>query len=130
MFSRIFAIVLFLTASTVQAVEYPTEVIEYIDNTRIVAFLNEPDILATETWQPFTSAPPLSMARAIDAVHARAASSRLIGIELKPIPRHKDHWFYLVKTQDMHQTKPTARYFVVLMNGKVVSALAEPESIK
>jgi hypothetical protein len=54
----------------------------------------------------------------------------LTGIELKKIPRHEKHWHYLVKTKSEVDDIVESHYFIVLMDGKVIAAIKEPESIK
>lgn len=136
MLLRILPAVLLLISSHLQADEYPVEVIEYFDNTKIVAFLNESDIVNTSTWYPSTSAPPLTIANAMDAVQKHVVPKvdsekvSLVNIELKPIPNHKNYWHYLVKTRTTNPGKLANQYYVVLMDGKVVPAIMEPESFK
>ena len=134
MLTRTLLAVLLLLSSQIQAVEYPVEIIEYIDNVRVVAFVNESDINKSPQWDP-PSAPPLSMASALSAVQSHIAPvpinrDTLIGIELKPIPRHKHYWHYLVKNKMQSEDKSVSHYYVVLMDGKVIPAIREPESVK
>jgi hypothetical protein len=134
--TRVLSVILFLLSTTIQAVEYPVEVIEYLDNTKIVAFLNESDIKKTPQWTPLSSEPPLTIAGAIDAVQKHIkpvkdlSKMNLLGIELKQIPHHKNYWHYVVKTRTKSGDLPVSHYFVVLMNGKVIPAIKEPESVK
>jgi hypothetical protein len=134
MLTRTLLAVLLLLSSQIQALEYPVEIIEYIDNVRVVAFVKESDIDKSPKWDP-PSEPPLSIANAIDAVQRYIAPSsinneNLIGIELKQIPRHKHYWHYIVKNKMLTAEKPVSHYYVVLMNGKVIPAIKEPESVK
>ena len=134
MLTRTLLAVLLLLSSQIKAVEYPVEIIEYIDNVRVVAFVNESDINKSPQWDP-PSAPPLSMANALSAVQRHIApapinSDSLIGIELKPIPRHAHYWHYLVKNKVRGEEKSVSHYYVVLMDGKVIPAIKEPESVK
>lgn len=115
---------------------FPVEIFEYIDNTKIVAFINKEDIDKTETWSPFSGTPPLTIAKALKHIKKTLTSdmkskhiSKIV-IELKQIPNHKKHWYYLVKLAYEANNKQEFHYFVVLMNGKVIAALEEPESIK
>ena len=134
MLTRTLFALLLLCSSQSQALEYPVEIIEYIDNVRVVAFVKESDIDKSPQWDP-GSAPPLSIANAISAVQQHIApapisSDTLIGIELKKIPRHEHYWHYLIKNKQRSEDRLVSHYYVVLMNGKVIPALKEPEAYK
>ena len=136
MLLRLLPIMLILFTSKIQAMEFPIEVIEYIDNSRVVAFINESDIDKTLSWTPFTSAPPLSLNSALGLIQKYATSdlklnnATLSEIELRQIPKHKNYWHYLVKMQASVDEKMRNYYFIVLMNGKIISGIREPQSIK
>lgn len=136
MISRLLPALLLLLSSNIQAVEFPVEVIEYLDDTKIVAFLNESDIVKTAQWTAPTSAPPITIANAVEAVQKYIApqnssnKTSLVDIELKQIPNHKNYWHYLVKTETADHDTLANQYYVVLMDGKVVPAIEEPESYK
>lgn len=116
--------------------EFPIEILEYVDNTKIVAFINKKDIDTTLSWSPFSNSPPLSISKALKNIKQSLSKTiqkntiSMVGIELKQIPHHKKHWHYLVKLAYEVNNKKEFHYFVVLMNGKVISALKNPESIK
>ena len=59
---------------------------------------------------PFASPPPLSINDALKAV--------------------ENYWHYLIRLKSTIDNKPRADFFVVLMDGKVISAFKEPDSIK
>jgi hypothetical protein len=133
---KIVVLSLLLISSKLFAVEFPVEVSEYIDDVKIDAYINKKDINDKSKWTPFKTAPGLSVDAALAAVDKYINSStefketRLVGIELKPIPHHEEYWHYLVKTKSVvgNETKP--HFFIVMMDGKVVSAIQEPDSIK
>jgi len=116
--------------------EFPIEVTEYIDDVKVVVYINKSDISHEAKWIPFEHSPPLSIGDALQAVEKYVNSRNdfsaleLTGIELKKIPHHEAHWHYLVKTNVKVSDKVQAHFFVVLMDGKVISALKEPDSIK
>jgi len=134
--SRMLPLLLLLFSASTQAYEFPVEIIEFIDNAKIVASIDEGDIDESLYWQPFESPPPLSIAGALDAIRTHIASdpqagrTELTGIELKQIPHHSRHWHYLVKMRTEVEGKPQPRYFIVLMTGKVIPGLREPETVK
>ena len=123
-------------SGNIQAYEFPIEIIEYIDNTRVVAFINENDIDKALAWHPVEGSPPLTVAEALKAVHEQIVSdpelenATLTGIELKQIPRHENHWHYLVKIKIQVDEVFKSHYFIVLMNGKIIPGLKEPETYK
>ena len=133
--SRLLPLLLMLSGN-IQAFEFPIEIIEFIDNARVVASINESDIDKTSYWHPFEGAPPLTMTDALDAIHEYLAAdpdlsnATLSGIELKQIPHHEKYWHYLVRMQSRATDKPGFRYFIVLMNGKVIPGLREPQTVK
>ena len=133
MLSRVLFALLLLSTQA-QAIEYPVEIIEYLDNNRVVAFVNESDIKKSPQWDP-PGEPPLSMAKAVSAVEQYIAPApingeTLIGIELKKIPRHQHQWHYLVKNKVQTEDQMVSHYYVVLMDGKVIPAIKEPEAYK
>ncbi len=126
------------TASQAKAGLWPVEIFDVMDNQRLVVFLHDEDIEASPAWQPADGGPPLTIADVLEHTQAWIANDpRLSGaevheIELKPIHQHKqDHrWYYLVQLRTMHDGKSKTSYTAVLFNGKVVAAIAEPESYK
>ncbi len=125
-----------LLSGKLYAYEFPVEIFEYIDDTKVVVFINKKDIDKSLQWYPFKGAPPLTMTDMLTKMKKYLASgkialsgARITGIELKQIPHHKDNWHYLVK---LKSNKKTIRYyyFIVLMNGKIIPAVKEVESFK
>jgi hypothetical protein len=125
-----------LFSANVLAQEFPIEIFEYIDNTKVVAFVNETDIDKTPRWAPFESPLPLTLTDALEAIQAHVKSNPelknavLSGVELKPVPHHKGYWHYLVRMKTYANNKPLSHYFIVLMDGKIVSGIREPETVK
>jgi hypothetical protein len=124
-----------LVSAKLFAYEFPLEITEYIDDVKIDAYISKSDINEALIWTPFESEPPLSMAAALQAIQAYVANTdledmTLTGIELKKLPHHEKHWHYLVKIKSEVDEVVESHYFIVLMDGKVIPAIKEPESIK
>ena len=117
---------------------WPEEVIDTMDDQRLVVFLPHEDIAASPKWLPAEGAPPLNIAGAMAHLHKwmtddpRYRETRIHEIELKPIQHHeKEHrWYYLFQLRRQGEGKRKAMYAAVLLNGKVVPAIVEPSSIK
>ena len=136
MYKKLTPLLLLLFSWKALAVEYPVEIAEYIDDIKIVAYINENDINGTSPWSPFGKPPPLSVDQALQAVQNFITTNpdftdiTLTGIELKQIPHHETYWHYLVKVKFKHNGTTQPHFFAVLMDGKVISAIKLPESIK
>ncbi|HFD31533.1 MAG TPA: hypothetical protein ENJ28_02305 [Gammaproteobacteria bacterium] len=135
MLLRLFPVVILLFSKSLFAYESPIEIIEYIDNVKVVAFISKADIKDTPAWSPFKSKPPLSIEKALNKVKLFLHKNDLQNItmheiELKRVPHHNESWHYLVKLSYKLNSEVHNHYFVVLMSGKVIAALKEPESIK
>jgi len=123
-------------AAHAQDYQFPIEIIEYVDSTRVVAFIDESDIPDAVNWHPFEEALPLTIEGAMGAVQQYIASAmvlaepRLEEVELRRIPHHENRWHYMVKIREQGEDNARIHYFVVLMNGKVIPAMREPESVK
>jgi hypothetical protein len=129
---RLLFLVLALIGGSSQAYTPSIEIIEQFDNMKLVAFFSERDIENYPIWHPTEEAPPLSIKEAIQAVNNTNGSELSIDaikeIELREISHYKHYWHYLIKTKTKAKTK--YRIYVVLMNGKVIPAVVEPESYK
>lgn len=136
MIFRVLPFLLVIASNYAQAYELPIEVIEYLDNRKVVAFINEGDIDKTQHWTPFEEAPSLTVEGALKAIKQYAAAdpeyakATLTGIELKPIPHHEGYWHYLVKLKTPFNDTFRSHYFIVLMNGKVISGIREPDTVR
>ena len=135
MLLKLLPFVILLFSKTLYAYESPIEIIEYIDNVKVVAFINKADIKKTSAWIPFKSKPPLTVEKALAKVKLFLSKNTLKSltmreIELKRVPHHNKYWHYLVKLSYKVNNQLQFHYFIVLMNGKVIAALKEPESIK
>ncbi len=115
---------------------WPLEIVEQMDDARLVVYGNEQDIDAAPSWDPGRGAPPLEIGGVVDALERWAESDprvdaiRVEEIELKPIPHRAGRWYYLVRARVESRTGPPVRYFAVLMNGRVEPAIREPMPIK
>ncbi len=117
------------------AMQFPMELIETIDDSRIVAFIHEVDIAASKVWEPSQGSVPLSIDGALKAVLESFRSDEdkdliMYEIKLKRIPHHGGHWNYLVVMKSATNHRAAEQYYVVLMSGKVVAAIREPSSYK
>jgi len=136
MLLKMLALPAVLFSVTLHASELPIEIIEYVDQTKVVTFINEEDIDKTVVWVPFEGPPPLTIAEALALVQKfiapdpEMAGSQLTEIELRRIPHHEIHWHYVVRMKAHTRDKPRSRFFIVLMNGKIIQGLREPEAIK
>lgn len=136
MYRSIVLSLLLLICGEALAYETPVEIIEYIDDVKVIAYLNKSEIAKSPQWIPFESPPPLSIQDALQAVRlylesdADFTDARLVSIELKRIPHYEQHWHYLAKVRYRVGDKIEPHFFAILMDGKLVSAIKEPESIK
>lgn len=133
-------LMLFLTCFSVNTFAYQPslEIFEDFDNVRLVAFIEEGDIQNYPLWGPLSSEPPLSISKAIQSVVKYHDTRKETGytnsidkIELRQLTaHHKNYWHYLVKVKKVSTDKTLYQMYVVLMTGKVIPAMVEPESIK
>jgi len=170
MFIKYLPFLLLLVSSRILANEYPVEIFEYLDDTKVVAFLKDSDIDKTAQWIPLETEVPLNINGALKAVSdlvlkdsdidktaqwipletevplningaLKAVSDladtddsleiiALTSIELKQIPGHPKHWHYLIKMKTESNGEIQPHYFVVLLDGKVIPAVKEPETFK
>ncbi len=126
---------LFLLSANAWAFQPSVEIIERFDDVRVVAFVSEDDLKDYPLWQPASGTPPLSVGEAIAAVtRQRSGHRHTMGeveeIELRKIAGRKDHWHYLVKLKARGAPGRGIEVYVVLMNGKVIPAIIEPEALK
>jgi hypothetical protein len=136
MYKKLFSLGLLLLSSRAMAIDFPIEVSEYIDDIKIDAYIREEDLNSSSPWSPFVSPPPLTIKQALSAIEEGEkadvdfSKTTVIGIELKPVPRHKSYWHYLVKLRTITDGESEPLYYIVLMNGKVIPAIREPDAIK
>lgn len=136
MLKKILSLLLLLTAGQTHATAFPLEIIEYIDDVKVVAFVYEEDVQQSPTWEPFETAPPIDVEDVVQKIQAYAdthpalANAKFEKVELKRIPHHPNHWHYLVAMKTPGDDHTALYYFVMLMDGKVIPALKEPASFK
>jgi hypothetical protein len=117
---------------------WPEEIIDSMDDQRLVVFLPTQDIATSPQWLPADGAPPLNIAGAVEQLKKWMASdpryrgAEIHEIELKPIHHHEhEHrWYYLFQLRHPHAGRHNVLYGAVLLNGKVIPVLAEPSPIK
>jgi hypothetical protein len=133
---RWLAVLLPLYSIGAHALEMPNEIFEYVDNERVVAFVNESDIDDAAAWKQGDDKPALSVAGVAALSHdyvERYEATRgavLDEITLRRIPQHDDDWHYMVKMHTEKDGEVSSHYLFVLMSGKVIPAINEPEAIK
>lgn len=123
----------FALSTTAYAFQPKVEIVEQFDNLRMVAFIDMMDIDTNPEWHSALGAPPLTVSGAIKAVNEYIKDSDsavdISEIELRPLPGDEKHWHYLVKiANDAKKTKYDI--YVVLMNGKIVPGIIEPQGYK
>ena len=131
---KLFVLALIVLASTAHAFESKIEIYEQFDNARVVAFVSEQDIRNSPQWNPEEQALPLSVNAAIKAVrsfiHDSSAIQKLQEIEIRKVSGFVGYWHYLVQMEAGDGAHPKSRIYVVLMDGKVIPAIIEPETFK
>ena len=130
---RFLFVAILVLSTNAYAFQPKIEIIEQFDNLRMVAFISVKDINNDPEWNPDLDSPPLSVGDAIKAVKEFSKPSKTDGkikeIEIRQVPNHEARWHYLIKTtNDAMKTKMSI--YVVLMNGKVIPAIIEPQGYK
>ena len=126
---------LYFSNAGAQGIEPNIEIIEQFDNIRTVAFVSIKDIEDSPVWTPGaaeTSAPPLTVdeaLKAIDEFSHLQESNTVREIEIRPVPKYENHWHYLIKVASETSVSKFDIY-VVLMSGKVLPAIIEPQAYK
>lgn len=128
-FSVFLVWVMLVISMSAHAFEPKIEIVEQYDDLRMVAFISAQDIDDSPVWYPDQSPPPLSLGDAISIVRSLNKTGAIKEIEIREVPKHENKWHYLVKIAD---DAKTTRYdiYVVLMNGKVIPAIIEPQGYK
>ncbi len=126
-----------LLFSTLTHAAFPVEIFEYLDNVKLVAFIQQQDIDNSQSWSPEQGEPPLGIKQVIEATMKNCQDDKNIinpaikRIELRPVPQNPDHWHYTVMVgAGAAGEKQQNHYYVVLMSGKVITAIREPEGYK
>lgn len=134
---RYLLLLLVFTSVNAQSYQPSIEVFERFDDVKLVAYINTSDIENYPLWHSLSEAPPLSIANAIQAVNELYKANNesipagtIKEIELREIPQHEKYWHYLIKIKVNNSEKPKYQVYVVLMNGKVIPAMLQPESYK
>jgi len=136
MFRAVLVGLLLSLSSGAFAFKFPIEMIEGVDGARVIVYINEEDIDTDVHWAPFEGEPPVSVGEALAAVRTHVEQNASFGdvtlrdIQLRRIPRHDNDWHYMVVLQSQRGGSPVLHYYAVLMTGKVIPAILEPESYK
>jgi len=120
----------FFLTSNAYAYQPKVEIIEQFDNLKMIAFIHKNDIDSNPEWNPNVEAPPMTTLEAIKALKsAIKAIGSIKEIEIRQIPKHSSQWHYLIKVEDETMHSKVSIY-VVLMNGKVIPGIIQPQSYK
>ncbi|WJW74998.1 hypothetical protein QVG61_10885 [Thiohalobacter sp. IOR34] len=139
MFFKAVAGLVLLASGNALAGQFPLEIFEYFDDSKIVIYAREEAIQQAPAWMPETGAPPLGIGRLIEIGNQwisrdpRLQGAHIHEIELKPIRHHESQqrWYYLVQLQRADDSgKPVKTYLAVLLDGTVLPALREPAAYK
>jgi len=125
-------LLIFITviSSSAHAFEQKIEIIEQFDNLKMIALISPEDIHNNPEWNPNLEVPPLTVSAAIQAVKNFTKILNPINeIEIRAVPKYKKKWHYLIKIAD-ESMKSKYDIFVVLMSGKVIPAIIEPQGYK
>lgn len=120
-----------LVSGAAQSAMLPTEVVENLDQYRIVLYLDQNQIDAIPAWQPGEGAPPMTLeaavARTLEWIgdNELLKAARIHELKYKPVHNYEslNRWYYLVELR-MQGTKK--RFLAVLPGGEVVPAIEEP----
>lgn len=127
------SVFLFLFSVNAHSYQSKIEIIEQFDDIKMIAFVDMEDINGNPQWVPGVNAPPLTVAQAVAVVSAfnnKAKAERpVVEIELRKVPKKKNNWHYLIKVSNSAM-KSKYDIYVVLMSGKVIPAIIEPQSYK
>jgi len=130
---RCLLIATLVLSANVHALQPKIEIIEQFDNLRMVAFIGMEDINNNPEWNPDSGAPPLTVGEAIqsvkDFIKTSDTSIDIKEIEIRPVPKREKQWHYLIKIAN-DAMKSKYDIYVVLMNGKVIPAIIEPQGYK
>ena len=121
----------FLSVATARASSLPAEVVENMDQYRIVLYLSDEQVNAIPEWQPGEGKPPMSLQDAVSHVLAwiardtSLAGAKIYELKYKPVHNYEklNRWYYLV---ELRMEAGKKRFVAVLPGGQVVSAIEEP----
>lgn len=124
-------IFIFAFSANAHSYQPKVEIIEQFDNLKMVAFINMEDVNDNPKWMPGNNAPPLTVAEAIEVVNSfnnkLKTTKPIVEIEIRQMSKHKGNWHYLIKVTN-NAMKSKYDIYVVLMSGKVIPAIIEPQS--
>lgn len=106
------------------------EIIEQFDNLRMVAYVSVEDVENSPQWNPDLGTPSLTVGEAVQAVRNLVKDKAVVEeIEIRPLPNNETHWHYLIKVKD-DRMKSKHSVYIILMSGKAIPAIIEPEGYK
>ena len=126
-------LLILVSSATAHGFQTKTEILEQFDSLKMAAFVDPKEISRSPEWNPNAEEPPLTVAEAIRAVQELNEDAGTMGavkeIEIRQFPNDEKHWHYLIKVANKRM-KTKYNIYVVLMNGKVIPAMIEPQSYK
>jgi len=127
---RFWSIAILALSANAYALQPKIEIIEQFDKLRMVAFVSVKDVENSPQWNPDLGTPSLTVGEAVQAVRNFVKDKAVIEeIEIRPLPNHETHWHYLIKVKN-DEMKIKHSIYIVLMSGKVIPAITEPEGYK
>jgi len=121
---------LFVVSTNALAYQPKIEIIEQFDNLRMIAFISKEDVDTNPVWNPDLEEIPLTVFNAIKAVKKFNSDIHEVKeIEIRPFPHHEKQWHYLIKVSN-DKMKSKYSVYAVLMSGKVIPAIIEPQGYK
>jgi len=129
-FHRFILLLTFALSMSAHAFKPKIEIIEQFDDLKMVAFISEEVMQNNPEWNPENDAPPLTVVEAIRAVKSLTKTLKPIKeIEIRRSANYKNKWHYLIKSADSSMSSDFDIY-VVLMSGKVIPGIIEPQGYK
>jgi len=133
-YCRLITLCVTMLSTGAHASEYNVEIFEQFDNIRVVALIKSDDIDNSPVWNPAVDPLPLRVEDAIQAIRDFSKQPGITGnikeIELRTINNYPGHWHYLIKMVANDVLPHKYNVYAVLMDGKVIPAVIEPEAIK
>ncbi len=120
-----------VAACAVQASSLPAEVVETLDQYRIVLYLEQEQLNAIPAWRPGEGDPPMPLSAAVARTLAWIGENdllkdaRIYELTYKPVHNFEaqNRWYYLV---ELRMTAGKRRFLAVLPDGEVIPAIEEP----
>lgn len=127
---RYFILGIIALSAPVHAFQPTFEIVEQFDDLKTIAFIPVEDIDNNPMWDPAVSEPPISVFEAVQAIKKiNKPPVSIDEIEIRKVPKREGQWHYLMKVSN-GSVKDNVNIYVVLMSGKVIPAIIEPQGYK